>query len=267
MPMKLSRMFTDKRAEVVILGQRLGQSRALEIIRRTDGYFQGKHEFLAWQRGFNQEYCRALDEAFGYPSAERLGRLGGLDDRNRDRLPKIWQRRWGAISLRWIASHQILFAGGFCHPDGSVADVGELEDYPTGPEVLHDLRVLAAAFPDLTMDVAIWCTFGRSMLGFPYTDGLEAAWPSELLARVAEPTVGFLLNAGEVTVVRGFDRRLFAAYELRYSEALEVALQEQRRLRDNLVLEFAFARRDYPGLHDEVLQGWIDKARALGLTR
>lgn len=267
MSMKLSRILTDKRAEVVILGQPLGESRALEIIRRTDGYFQGAHAWPTWRRGFNQAYCRALDEAFGYPSAERLGRIGGLDDRNRDRLPGVWRRRWGAISLRWIGNHQILFAGGFCHPDGSVAFVGELEDYPTGPEVLRDLRALAAAFPDLTMDVAIWCTFGRSMLGLPYTDALETAWPAELLARVAEPTVGFLLKSGEVTVVRGFDPRLFAAHKLRYPGALELALGEQRRLRANLVLESAFARRDFPGLPDEVLRGWIDKARALGLTR
>ena len=267
MSIKLSRLLTDKIAEVVILGQPLAPSSAIEIIRRTDGYFQGGHKFPAWQSGFNQEYCRALDQAFGYPSVARLERLAGLDERSRDRLPTIWRRRWGAISLQWLRNHQILFANGFCHPDGSVAHVGELEDYPTGPEVLRDLRVLAAAFPDLSMDVAVWCTFGRSMLGFPFTDALETAWSPELLERVAEPTVGFLLKAGEVTIVRGFDRRLFAARGLRYPEAVEVTLQEARRLRANLVVESAFARRDYPGLPDEVLLGWIDKARSLGLTR
>lgn len=267
MSMKLSRILSSKIAEVVILGQPLAVNRALELIRRTDSFFWGKHAFPPWQRGGNQGYCRALDSALGYPSAERLARLSELDDRSRERLPHIWRRRWGAIKLRWFSHHQIMNASGFCHPDGSVAYVGELEDYPIGTEILQDLRLLATAFPDLTMDVAIWCSAGQSMLGFPYTDALETPWPPELLARVSVPTVGFLVTGGEVTVVRGFDLRLFAGRGLRYPQALEVALNETRRLSACTVVESAFAHRDQNGLPDEVLNIWIEKARALGLTR
>ncbi len=267
MTLRLSSLLTDKIAEIVILGPSVAPDLALEIMRRTDGFFWGNHQFPTWQRGGSKEYSMALDEAFAYPSGARLARLATLDDRQRDRLPTIWRRRWGSIDLRWLRNHQIMNGSGFCHPDGSVAFVGELEDYPTGPEVLNDLRRLSSAFPGLAMDVAVWCTAGQSMLGFPFHDGLETAWPPELLARVAEPTVGFLVKAGNVTVVRGFDRRLFAARGLRYPQALEMALHETRRLDEALVHESAFARRDHRGLRDDVLYGWIDCARALGLAR
>lgn len=267
MPMKLSQMLTDKFAEVVILGRSLAPTRALEVIRSTDTYFRGRHDFPVWMRGSNQDYCRALDEAFCYPGAARLSRITALDDAGKAKLCDVWRRRWGAIDLRWIMNHQVLDGSGFCHSDGSVAFVGELEDYPTGPEVLQDLRRIARAFPDLSMDVAIWCTAGNSMLGLPFTDALETPWPPELIARVAVPTVGFLVRDGDVITVRGFDQRLYAGFGIRYPQAVERALQEVRRLAACRVIESGFAPRNHPGLPDEVLRGWIAKARALGLAR
>ncbi len=266
-PMKLSRMLTCKVAEVVILGRPVAPDRALEIIRRTDLFFRSEHRFADWMRGSNQAYCRGLDEALGYPSADRMDRIPGLDREDRGKLARAWRRRWGAIDLHWIGNNQVIDATGFCHPDGSVVFAGEKEDYPTGPEILRDLRRIAAAFPDLSMDVAVWCSADGSMLGFPMTDALETPWPPELLARVAVPTVGFLLREGEVTTVRGFDRRLFAGFGIRYPQAVERVLQETRRLAASAVTDSAFGPRDRPGLPDAVLQGWITRARSLGLTK
>lgn len=265
--MKLSRMLTCKVAEVVILGRPVAPTRAQEIIRRTDLFFWGTHHFPDWMRGGNQIYCKAVEEALNYPSATRLARLNGLDDAGKAKLADAWRRRWGAIELRWFNNHQVMDATGFCHPDGSVVFAGEEEDYPTGPEMLRDLRRIARAFPDLSMDVAVWCSAAGSMLGFPFTDALETAWPPELIARVAVPTVGFLVAGGDVTTVRGFDHRLFAGFGIRYPQAVERALHETRRLEAFRVVETEFGRRDWYGLPDEVLHGWIAKARALGLTR
>lgn len=267
MSMKLSRMLTCKVAEVIILGRPLAPGRAQEIIRRTDLFFWGAHAFPDWMRGGSKEYSRALDALLGYPSAERMARIAGLGASGRQRLADVWRRRWGAIDLRWINNHQVMDATGFCHADGSVVFAGEEEDYPTGPEMLRDLRRIAQAFPDLSMDVAVWCSAAGSMLGFPMTDALETPWPPELLARVSVPTVGFLVGNGDVATVRGFDRRLFAGFGLHYPQAVETALGETRRLGAMGVVETEFGHRDHRGLPDAVLQGWAAKARALGLAR
>jgi hypothetical protein len=265
--MKLSQMFNVKVAEVVILGQPVTAACAQEIIRRTDLYFWFDHAFAHRFPAVVSDYHRAVDDALNYPSAHRLGLVRDLDPARAERVLRLWRRRWQAIDLKWITNNQVLHGRGFCHPDGSVGFAGEIEDYPTGPELLRDLRLLARAFPELSMDVAVWCSAGASMLGFPMEDALESPWPPELLARVAVPTVGFLVGGGEVTTLRGFDARLFARFGLRFPQAAELALSEARRTDGLATQASAFGLRNWRGLQDAVVNGWIAKARALGLTR
>ncbi len=237
--MRLSQMLTCKFAEVVVLGRSLAPARAREVIRRTDMYFQHDHRLPAGGTiAADRDYFSALDDALNYPSARRLAALSGIDEAGAHRLVGAWRRRWQVVGLQWLGNTQVWRGEGFCHADGSVAGAWEISDYPTGPELLDDLRRIAMAFPDLTMDVAVWCSFGTSMLGFPMLDALETAWPPELSSRVAVPTVGFLVGGGKVTPVRGFDRRLFAGLGLNYRQAAERALAETRRLAGLAGVEF-----------------------------
>lgn len=180
---------------------------------------------------------------------------------------KFWCDRWGALDTAFLFNQQIAWGTGFCHPSGEIVWAEEVARYPSGTDLLRDLRLIAAAFPDLSMDVAVWCDRRGAMLGFPYQDMPEGQLPADLLAKVAEPTVGFLLRGGAVTVVRGFDRRLFGDFGLRYPAAVERALAETRRLQaiNPATEETGLKVRTW--LTETVQQDWAAKARALGLVR
>jgi hypothetical protein len=180
---------------------------------------------------------------------------------------KFWCDHWGAIDTTFIFNQQIAAGKGYCHPGGEIVYADEVARYPSGLDLLRDLRRIAEAFPDLSMDVAVWCDIRGSMLGFPFTDAPETNWPPELLGQVAEPTVGFLMRAGVVTPVRGFDRRLFSTYGLRYPEAAQHALNATRRLQTAAPNEAEFGLSVRHWLTEAVIEAWAAKARALGLVR
>lgn len=264
---KLSRMFSGKFAEVIAIGQPVTPVRAVEILRRTDVFFWGgpAGREAAWPP--LRDFARELDRSIGFPSAWRYPADKPPDRLEHRKLVKFWCERWGALDTQYLFNQQIASGSGFCHPGGEIVWAEEVSRYPSGTDLLRDLRLIAEAFPDLSVDMAVWCDQRGAMLGFPLEDRLKMPWPAEMLAKVAEPTVGFLLRGGVVTVVRGFDRRLFGDFGLRYPAAVERALAETRRLQAVHPSTAETGLKVRTWLTEAVQQDWAAQARALGLVR
>ena len=169
MALNFNHRFGPKRVEVIVAGERISPDRAQEIIRRTDTGFQNLPFSIS-------DYGRHVRSMLGFPSeidgASGEARLG---DETKDAVAR-WRTRWDAVDLEWLGNHQLLYAKGWCHADGTIALADELEDYPRASELLADCQRLATAFPDLVMHVAAWGT-GRSILGYPLMDAPESPWP------------------------------------------------------------------------------------------
>jgi hypothetical protein len=259
MALNFNDQFGPKRVEVIVAGERISPDRAQEIIRRTDTAFQ-KLLFPV------SDYGRHVRSMLGFPSE-----IDGVSDEERrgdetkDAVAR-WRTRWDAVDLEWLGNHQLLYAKGWCHADGTIALADELEDYPRASELLADCQRLATAFPDLVMHVAAWGT-GRSILGYPLMDAPESPWPQALLDSQPEPTFGFLIGNGAVEVVQGTDRRLFERFGLHYSRAVERTLSEMRRCAGEAVRETMFGDRAHNrGIPDKIIHDWLKRARSLGLV-
>lgn len=247
--------FGPKRLEVIIIGKQISPERAIEIIRRTDGGFS-KQLFPV------TEYGRTVRSMLGYPNVP--------DTSSGARYPTEavahWRAQWGAIDHEWLGNNQLLYSKGWCHADGTLAWVDELEDYPRACHILEDCQTLAATFPDLVMNVAAWGT-DQTILGAPIFDAPESPWPQELLDGQSIPSFGFMIGDGKVAVVEGANPWLFDCFGLNCSEAVEKALGEVRRCARQAVRETAFGDRGlYAGLPDNVIHDWCALARSMELV-
>ncbi len=248
----------SKQVEVIILGAPLTQERAAEVLRRTDLLFQ----YLSYEP--LGAYGRAVRARLGFPcqkervpgQAHTAAEAGAILE-IKESIAR-WRGDWGALELEWLFNHQVLAGRGWVHGDGTIAMADELEDYPTGVELMEDCQRLAETFPDLSMDVAVWGG-GETILGFPLIDAPKSPWPSELSGAVRSPTTGFLIGSGAVEVVDGANPRLFQRFEARPETAIERALSEARRCRGDA--------HGGHGVSDAVIETWRETSLALGLTR
>jgi hypothetical protein len=206
----VAQVLRAKFVEVVMLGDPIAPDLAWEVIRRTDLVFR------RLTRTPVAPADRALRDRLGFPG-----------DAAPVRTVQRWRRRWGSIDLQWLGNNRILHGDGWCHPDGSIALAGELEDYPRADEVLQDCRRIARAFPTLVIDVALWGS-GPSILGKPLCDAPDTPWPARMWRDAPVPSIGFLLAGGAVRVVAGTDPRLFGRLGLTPGQAAEAALRGHR---------------------------------------
>jgi len=257
-----NRLVSGKRVDVVVLGARIAPALASGILQRTDIVFKKLH-FLPLDA-----YGRAVRDRLGFPrqAPSPPGHAPAPPDPDTDAAIARWRQAWGSIDLAWLINHQVLGGRGWCHSDGTIALVDELEDYPLGSEVLEDCRRLAGAFPDLRMDVALW-SGERTILDYPVMDAPEAPWSPELLASTRSPTIGFLIADGQVEVVLGSNPRLFQQLGLQPWEAPEVALREvRRRQREARVASVHGDLGLGWGVSDGVIEAWRELAVEKGLV-
>lgn len=251
----------EKHARWVIYGPAVAPELAWEIIRRTDGFFCSE--------GSLSPYGRNVRRLVGLPSLQdfRDDAADGKVNPNGDyeqaffRALRRYVTAWGVPGAAHpsmipvpmiLANHMVSVGRGWCYPDGTIAMVGEVErGYPE--DMLAECQLLAAAFPELRLSIALW---GR--------------------AQQDAPTLGFKVAGGRATAIRGEDPSLFGDYGrlMYWSTVSSAADKAVRGACESLTLETRFGDRTldgpgghtFPGLPDEVVDSWIEKARSLHLV-
>lgn len=139
-----------------ISGTKLTPEQALEVIRRTDTFFDG-------QGGNDHAYEKKAWAILDHPYRD-----GGPYPR--DLPPSDWNARWNAVDKwkadwgyvhteyihnSWISDAYIGGPSGWCHPDGTIAMAKNIGKWPDSNEVYADLKTIATAFPFVDMQVLI----------------------------------------------------------------------------------------------------------------
>lgn len=142
-----------KWTQCVINGERITEAQALEIIRRTDGFFFGydgnNHEFNKKAK----EICRRPDlDDFENPNTGDFS----SDYKKYREEKENFEKKWGLISTNYISNDWIscCWVGGYhgwCHPDGTIGFCNNIGKYPDVKDVYEDLCILGKEFPFLNL--------------------------------------------------------------------------------------------------------------------
>ena len=196
----------SKWPQMIVTGKTIPSSDALEIIRRTDGFFSlpsgndrefverairlahmpecpdaSSPEFIDDDKRYNDKYHRALTE---YSAAFHQ-----------------WQAAWGFLEThyifnRWVCSSYIGGPYGWCHPDGVISFSGVIGKWPTIRDVYDDWVLMVREFPFLEVEVSI----------------LDADMYGEDRSHV----VSMLIRAGKVTLVDPAERNIHEEFHRPY---------------------------------------------------
>lgn len=174
--------------QFLLSGCAISKECALEIIRRTDTYFDYPEH-----AGNNHEFAKRAIELFRYPQREEGAKPETFTDHYK--RCEAWRAAWGLVHTSyvhnsWIACSFIGGPHGWCHPTGRLHFVHNLGKYPSVGDVLEDLRTIAEHFPILHMDAVLMDKESSE-------DGPKT------------PVVGFLVRGKEVELVDGNDDRLW----------------------------------------------------------
>lgn len=127
-----------------IWGKTISEEQALEIIRRTDKFFE-RPEYAGNDRDFRKEAMKIIR----YPEMKE-----GASYQEFYKREEEFKKRWGVICTEyiindWLASSYIGGPHGWCHPDGTIAYRDNIGKWPEPEEVYKDLNTIAQNFPFL----------------------------------------------------------------------------------------------------------------------
>ena len=196
-----------------IYGDKVSKEQADEIIRRTDAFFGGYD---------------GNDHAWNNKAAAIVGRPDWSDFRPKDNeeATNTWDEWYGKyvvardafrekwryietyhLSNEWLSTCNAMGALGWCHPDGTIQYSQNIGKYPEIKEVLHDLTLIAEAFPFLHM----FCTIVNH--NDDYTRSEDGTFA---VAEQPEAVITFEVEDGEVGILSEalptFDVLLAAGY-------------------------------------------------------
>lgn len=156
---------SDKWKTIVVNSkQKLEESQAAEIIRRTDQFF------CKLYNGNNHEFNRALYRLANVPAKwDELEKdhsccdmdiryMVGADWREQYDNWEKWKKQWGCLDLSflcndWISCAYIGGPYGWMSPNGEVGGLFNIGKYPDTEEVQKDLEEIAKAFPFLEFTI------------------------------------------------------------------------------------------------------------------
>lgn len=142
--------------QCVIWGDVVTEEQALEIIRRTDTFFDG---YNGNNREFNEkayDICKC-PQMKNYDNQNSENRIDGISKYFSD--CDDFKKRWGYIETSyihndWISCCWVGGPHGWCHPDGTIGFQNNIGKWPDVEDVYNDLEILAKEFPFLHM----YCT-------------------------------------------------------------------------------------------------------------
>ncbi len=243
----------EKHAAWVIYGPPVAPELAGEILRRTDSIFMSE--------GASTPYKRNIQRLLGVPRPDDFDASREMAADGYFAALRRYVTTWGLLGAghdQWMPApmllqNDIVGAGrGWCYPDGTIAMAGEVErGYPDS--ILAECEMLAHAFPELTMSIAYWGSH-----------------------EVDAPTMGFKVADGRAVPTRGDDSTLFGEFgRLMYWSTISSAAEKAaQKASSGLTTTSRFGDRSdgdagpaSPGVPDDVIDVWLDKARSLGLAR
>lgn len=150
---KLSSIELPKWPQCCIWGEPITKEQALEIIRRTDMFFE--HQF-----GNNHSFVEEATKILGIPQREDYKNGGDKAWDAYDAAEKEWRDKWQFISLEylyndWVSCSWVGGPHGWCHPDGTIGFQNNIGKWPHAEEVLQELQKIAEAFPFLKMSCTL----------------------------------------------------------------------------------------------------------------
>lgn len=137
--------------QMIVTGADISKEQALEIIRRTDGFFSN---FFSNDRDFGEKVKRAVK----YPDEPEEDTT---DAWNKYYVElEAWKEKWGYIETEyvwnnWVSSCFIGGPHGWCHPDGTIGYSMNVGKLPKVSEVYDDWTKLAEAFPFLEVEATL----------------------------------------------------------------------------------------------------------------
>lgn len=217
--------------QMVVTGRPVSPEQALEIIRRTDWFFQ-HFGFTANSTPFVQQ-ARQILEFKDYD--DFVGPDGERDYRAYNQWRNWYRKQWGIIDTAyvlndWIASSYIGGPHGWCHPDGTIAFADNVGKWPSVAAIREDWKCLAEAFPFI--DVAVTLMSGES------------------LEEDTKPVVSLIVANGEVQLVDPADGDVHTRHGTTLAEACLA--------RKDIDLDAIIGRYQEP-ISLETLKEWHDK--------
>lgn len=180
----LMNAWLPKWTQMIVTGAAVSEEQALEIIRRTDSFFQ-------YQSGNNHDFIEKAVHITRLPQISM-----GLDGKAIQRYlakKEEWREKWGLIETEYVTNSWVscCYVGGphgWCHPDGSIGYCDNVGKWPSVEEVHIEWTMLAKEFPFLELEVTL-------MSGEAEEDFIE-------------PVVSMLIRNGMVELVDPKERNL-----------------------------------------------------------
>lgn len=166
--------------QCIISGVDVTSQQALEIIRRTDQFFQSC--FI--DTGNDREFIRKVKRYLGIPVRDDNDQ--SLSESDFDKIDK-WKKDWGVIETEyiensWIACSWVGGYHGWCSPTGCIGYRNNVGKWPSEESIYSDLQKISEAFPFLDMK----CT-------------LMSKEECEFNLPESRPLVSFVVKNGDVT--------------------------------------------------------------------
>lgn len=168
---ELLKVELEKWPQCIITGKKISEESALEIIRRTDSFFE---YFYCSDEKYQNKLIEILKIPTIWPGADTDMIHQTFE------LQEVWKSRWGYISTEYIHNDFIdsSFVGGtngWCHPDGTIEYHYNIGKWPTVKEVLIDLENIQREFPFLELECTLmnheWCEDSTPVVSFATSSG------------------------------------------------------------------------------------------------
>lgn len=179
---ELFRLELPKWPQMIVTGESIPVTDALEIIRRTDRFF------YTCLGGNNERFNKLAKKAVFYPEYDEDETFGDHWKKN-----TWWREHWGHIDLNYVLNDWVSCAfvngpHGWCHPNGSIGFIDNVGKWPEVEEVYEDWVKIATAFPFVKVEATL-------MDREKCEDGIK-------------PVVSFLIRNGKVEIIDPQERNL-----------------------------------------------------------
>ena len=219
--------------QMIVTGKKIHEDQALEIIRRTDAFFD------FFQCGNNHDFIDEVKRILRFPPDPYDVKISYEEGANRFSLIEKRLEDWGVVKTQYVENNWIScsFIGGphgWCHPDGKIGYADNVGKWPAAEEVYDDWAKIAEAFPFLEIEATLMS--GESGEDDTY------------------PVVSFLVRNGKVEVVDPAERNIHAENmrtmpnETNFTEHLTKILMSRQ-----------YSRSSENAIPIEQIQKWADE--------
>lgn len=156
--------------QMYVTGVSVTPEQALEVIRRTDSFFDGYD-------GNNRLLNKTVKRILNFPDLENFDTL---EYHHYLEKKENWEKKWGCIPLyyisnSWISTSFFFGANGWIHPNGKIGFETNIGKYPSVREVLKEWKLVAKEFPFLELGITLMdgecCEDNKPIVSIRVKDG------------------------------------------------------------------------------------------------